>query len=456
MREPTTAAPESADTPTTGASAHRGAPGAEARARAIAALLSVEAGEQGSQTALQTVLDKPWPLQGADRGLCTELVYGVLRRQRSLDRWLGPSCKHGLVSMPPSSLAALRLGAYQLTELDRVPAFAAVDATLQALKGMVGPRSPAIGFVNAVLRSVAGRAARGDRPDSDDLPPWMSQCIAEFAQDAGADPVQLQAAFHLAAPTHLQLLGDGVRGRADLEQAGVETVELPIPGALLVRGGAALLAAGLGHSYLVQDAGSAAVAAYVAAQPGMKVLDLCAGRGVKSAVLAAQGAAVTAVDLSAEKLSSAQQLCQQAGAPLQEVLAADASMPLPLPEGSFDAVLVDAPCTGLGTVRRRPEIRHRRRAADLWGMAALQDAIADQAVRMVRPGGVVILATCSVARQEGPLWVAGVLKRHPELSLDPGTFSWAAPFLGGDGMLRCHPLHAGMDGFFAARLVKAG
>ena len=132
MREPTAAKSESA----AGNGDHRSAAGAEARARAIAALLSVEAGEQGSQAALQTVLDSPWPLQGADRGLCTELVYGVLRRQRSLDRWLGPSCKHGLVSMPPSSLAALRLGAYQLTELDRVPAFAAVDATLEALKGI--------------------------------------------------------------------------------------------------------------------------------------------------------------------------------------------------------------------------------------------------------------------------------------------------------------------------------
>lgn len=456
MREKSAAAPSSEATPPGAPGAQRAAPGAEVRARAIAALLSVDAGEQGSQAALQTVLDKPWPLQGADRGLCTELVYGVLRRQRSLDRWLGPSCKHGLVSMPASSLAALRLGAYQLTELDRVPAFAAVDATLQALKGISGPRSPAIGFVNAVLRSVAGRAASGDRPDSDDLPPWMGQCIAEFAEDAGADPAELQAAFHLAAPTHLQLLGDGLRGRADLEQAGVETVELPIPGALLVRGGAALLAAGLGHSYLVQDAGSAAVAAYVAARPGLKVLDLCAGRGVKSAALAAQGAEVTAVDLSADKLANAQELCQQAGAPLHLVLAADASMPLPLPPESFDAVLVDAPCTGLGTLRRRPEIRHRRRAADLWGMAALQDAIADQAVRMLRPGGVLILATCSVARQEGPLWVAGVLKRHPELQLDPGDFPWAAPFLGRDGMLRTHPLRAGMDGFFAARLVKKG
>ncbi len=430
------------------------APGAAARARAIAALLSVESGEQGSQTALQTVLDQPWPLQGADRSLCTELVYGVLRRQRSLDRWLGASCKHGLVSMPASSLAALRVGAYQLTELDRVPAFAAVDATLQALKGMVGARSPAIGFANAVLRSLAARAERGDRPDSDDLPEWMVQSIGEFAEDAGVEPKELQSAFRAAAPTHLQLLGDGQRGREDLAQAGVETVELPVPGALMVRGGAALAAVGLGHSYLVQDGGSTAVAAYVAARPGLKVLDLCAGRGVKSAALAAAGAQVTAVDLSADKLRQAEELCRQVGAPLDQAIAADASAELPLDPASFDVVLVDAPCTGLGTLRRRPEIRHRRRAADLWGMAALQAAIADQAAKMVKPGGVIILATCSVARLEGPLWVQGVLQRHPELRLEPGDLPWTQAFLSRDGMLRSHPLIAGMDGFFAARLVR--
>lgn len=426
--------------------------GADVRLRALQALLAVEVDGAASQTALQTALQT---LGGPDRGLCTELVYGTLRRQRSLDAWTASSCDRGLVKMEWPVLCALRLGACQLAEMDRIPAFAAVDATTEACKQAKGFPAGAVGFVNAVLRKLAGRAQAGDRPPRADLPPWIEQRIADLAAATGADPTSLVDAFCQPAPTHALVLGAGDQADAtarQLQADGVLLQPLPVPGAWLANGVAALAHPQFGRQFLLQDANSAAVVQWLNPLPGWQVVDVAAGRGVKSAQMAALGAQVTAVDVSGDKLGSARHLADKIGAPLQQIVVGDATHPLPLPVGSFDAVLVDAPCSGLGTLRRRPEIRHRRRAADLLALAQMQAQMADCAVPLLKPGGVLMLATCSFAAEEGPLWLRGVLQRHPQLHVAADNPPWILPFLDADGCFRSHPAQFGADAFFAVRL----
>lgn len=428
--------------------------GVRVRERAISALVEIDAGRAGSQTALQPALDGQGggpALQGADRRLCTELVYGVLRRQRPLDRWIAPASTRGLVDLSPGVLAALRVGAYQLTELQRIPSYAAVNATVQACKTPGLCPQGAVGFVHAVLRKLAAQADAGRGPDGDDFPPWIVQRLDDLSADLGLEPLAARAAWTGEAPLHVHVMHAGEL--ESLREDGLELQPLPIPATALASS-AALHHPRFGRTFVAQDAASAAITEWLDAQSGDLVLDVAAGRGVKSAFLSARGARVTALDLSGEKLAQAESLARALGAPLERTVVADATQPLPVAGALFDVVLVDAPCSGLGTLRRRPEIRHRRRAADLVGLAQMQAKIAHHAAQVVRPGGVLMLATCSVTREEGPLWCAEFLAQHPAFALEPGQAAWMAPLLTGPGWLRTHPGLHGMDGFFAARLVR--
>ncbi len=427
------------------------AAGALLRERALRALLAVDLQQQGSQYALNQALAADPQLSPADRRLCTELVYGVLRRQRPLDRWIAPACQRGLYDMAPAVLTALRLGAYQLCELQRVPAYAAVDATVEACKSVPEVPQKAVGFVHAVLRQLARQVAAGQLPDRDDLPPWIDLRVGDLARDLGLDPLQLRQSFLGMAPLHLHAVTE--HGFAGLLASGIALQELAVPHTALAPS-EALHHPDFAAHFVAQDAASAAITEWLEPAPGLTVLDVAAGRGIKSACLAAAGATVTALDLAPNKLAEATSLAFQLGSPLYATLAADATKPLPLQDKLFDAVLVDAPCSGLGTLRRRPEIRHRRRAADLVGLQAIQDQIADQAAHHVKPGGVLLLATCSITDEEGPQWCQRFLDKHSEFKLDPGNLPWLQPLLTGPGWLRTHPLQDSMDGFFAARLRR--
>lgn len=430
---------------------------ADSRVRAIQILIQVDDQGLGSQTALRAGLDREPPLHGPDRALVTELVYGVLRRRRPLDIWIGGSAARGLAQMEPAVLAALRTGAYQLAFLPRIPTFAAVHATVEAAKATVPPRQ--IGFVHAVLRNLARRHAAGDGPTGEDLPAWIVQRLRDFAERIGQDPEAMLDAYHGQAPLHVHAVDGDSRLGAVLDAVGVPITPLAsadVPAVWATEGGALfhseLFAA---RRVLAQDAGSAAVVEWLGAQPGMRVADVGAGRGAKSLCLTSRGARVTAIDVSAAKLVEAANLCRQTGHPLEATLVADASVAIALPEASFDAVLIDAPCTGLGTLRRRPEVRHRRKAADLLRMADLQRRILEHGSRLCRPGGVLVFATCSFAYEEGPLATEDFLRDHPEFHRDPGDAAWLGPLLDGQGDLRSHPLLDGMDTFQAARLRRA-
>ena len=433
------------------------APGTDVRQRALRALLAVDEAGYGTQQALRHALNDPPPLQGADRALATELVYGVERRRRPLDAWIEGSCAKGLYPLEAPALAALRLGAYQLAYLERIPDFAAVNATIDAARAYVPER--AIGFVHAVLRTLARRGMAGDLPVGDDLPPWLRRRVTDLAATLGLDPEALQSAFRGAAPLHLHAIGPAAAVESALKAAGVPIeplADVAIPGVWRSEGGTLFQSEPFAQrQVLAQDAASAAVTEWLDVQPDWQVADLAAGRGVKSVALAAHGAKVTAVDIDAAKLAEAQRLGETAGYPLHATVVADGAAEMPLPHGQFDAVLLDAPCTGLGTLRRRPEIRHRRQAADLLRMADLQGRMLVRAADLVKPGGLLLFATCSFAFEEGPHVLERFLRNRPEFQRDPGPALWVRPLLDQNGDLRTHPLLAGMDAFFGARLRRS-
>lgn len=424
-------------------------------------MVAVEREGEGSQSALRAALDSHPALNGPDRGFCTELVYGVLRRRRALDRWIAGSCRQGLFDLDEPALAVLRIGALQLADL-RVPDHAAVHATVETAKRVLPAKQ--VGFVHAVLRNLAARLSGGAGPDHDDLPEWLGRRVNDWAARTGVDPAALRLAQSQPAPLFVHALDGDLPGlQAKLSDRGIAIEPLDgvdVPGVGRARDGSFFTSASfVEREALAQDAASAAVVEWlvdaIGAQSSAIVADVAAGRGVKSARLVQTGAAVTAMDLSAAKLEQAAALCSQTGHPLAATIAGDATHDLGLAPGSFDAILLDAPCTALGTLRRRPELRHRRMAADILRMADLQARLLRQAAVWLRPGGTLVYAVCSFAAEEGPLLVDAFLASHPEFSRNPGDAAWLNGWLDDRGDLVSSPLHGGADGFFAARLKKA-
>jgi 16S rRNA (cytosine967-C5)-methyltransferase len=349
-------------------------------------------------------------LDARDAAFTTQLAYGTLRAQGTLDAVLAGLVDRPLGELDPRVLDLLRLGTHQLLDL-RVPAHAAVDTTVDLTRAIVG--AGASGLVNAVLRKVAAggdRAAWLDRLDADgdrrlalatDHPGWIVEAWREaLGGGPSADESELEAALLAddAAPeVHL------VARRVARERLAEESGGTPgpwSPYAVRLGGGdPGRVAAVREGTAAVQDEGSQLAALLLTRAPlegpDTAWLDMCAGPGGKAGLLAAvrpEGVALTAADRSphrAELVRSA--LGGEAGT---EVLVADGRQP-PWAPGSFDRVLLDAPCTGLGALRRRPEVRWRRTPGDVPPLVELQTALLDGALASVRPGGVVAYVTCS-------------------------------------------------------------
>jgi 16S rRNA (cytosine967-C5)-methyltransferase len=352
----------------------------------------------------QLLRERP-ELQDRDAAFATQLAYGTLRAQGTLDAVLTGLVSRPLAELDPRVLDLLRLGAYQLIDL-RVPSHAAVDTTVDLTRGIVG--TGASGLVNAVLRKVAAGgdraqwlAALGAEGDdrlalATDHPRW----IMDAWRDALGNEDELEAALladDVAPEVHLVARRVGREALAE-ESGGSPgpwspfAVRLPggDPGRLAsVRSGAAA----------VQDEGSQLAALLLARAPlegpDAAWLDMCAGPGGKTGLLAAvrpDGVRITAADRAPHRAELVAKAL--AGESDVEVLTADGTQP-PWAAGSFDRVLLDAPCTGLGALRRRPEVRWRRAAEDVPPLVELQTALLDSALSSVRVGGVVAYVTCS-------------------------------------------------------------
>jgi 16S rRNA (cytosine967-C5)-methyltransferase len=344
-------------------------------------------------------------LEERDAAFATQLAYGTLRAQGTLDAVLTGLVSRPLAELDPRVLDLLRLGAYQLVDL-RVPSHAAVDTTVDLTRGIVG--TGASGLVNAVLRKVAMCGDReqwlatlgGDAGERLALATNHPRWIVDAWREALGGDDELEAALLAddAAPD-VHLVARRIGREALVEESGGEPGPWS-PFAVRLHGGdPGRLPSVRNGAAAVQDEGSQLAALLLARAPlegsDAAWLDMCAGPGGKTGLLAAvrpDGVHLTAADRAPHRAELVRQAV--AGVADVEVLAADGTQP-PWAPGSFDRVLLDAPCTGLGALRRRPEVRWRRTPDDVPPLVELQTALLDSALASVRVGGVVAYVTCS-------------------------------------------------------------
>lgn len=393
-------------------------------------------------------------LDERERAFLHELVLGTLRRRGWLDHVLGRLASRPLDRLTSGVLDALRLGAYQLLYL-RVPRHAAVSEAVD-LARQAEPR--AAGFANAVLRRLeregpppepeAGADPLGWLTTAGSLPPWLAE--RWFARLGPVEAVARARALLEPPPTHVRLNPRVPDALAQLEAAGVETRATDVPGALEASGGRLTDLARRGVLY-VQDEGSQLVA-LLAASDGL-VLDACAAPGGKALLIADAGGPrtrVIAADASRRRVATLARLRARWGARNVSVVAASALQP-PF-AGTFDVVLLDAPCSGLGTLARNPDVRWRLAPEAVLRHADLQRRLIGSVASLVRPGGRLVYATCSLEPEENEDVVERFLEGHAEFGT-AATPLWARPFRAGS-FLRIEP--GGGDAFFAAPLRRLG
>ncbi len=452
---------------------------APARRAAFDILRAVNAGRDDLPTLLAAArahLDDP-----RDRALVAELTAGTLRWRGALDHLVARYSRRPLAKLDPPVLDALRLGAYQLLHLDRIPARAAVNETVELVKG--ARHDSAAGLVNAVLRAIdrdRGRLGLPPDPGSagtraaqlDHLsvtlshPRWL---VERWLDRFGYETARAWATFNNGhAPLTLRanplvMTRDALRAALEVEGVHAEPTRHASEG-LIVRSGAplgsALAASG---AFFPQDEASQLVGSLAAAAAGPRMLDVCAAPGGKTLALAAaapEPGLVVAMDVRPRRLELLRRTKLLAEARAVRLVRADALVPLPF-GAVFDLVLVDAPCSGLGTIRRDPEIRWRRAPEDLAGFAAAQRRMLDNAANAVRPGGRLVYATCSSEPEENDEVVDRLLAERPDLeavdprALRPDLSAALAAALDPDGRLRTCPSRHDLEAFFAAMLVKS-
>ncbi|WP_245159078.1 transcription antitermination factor NusB [Blastococcus sp. TF02A_35] len=403
-------------------------------------------------------------LDERDAAFATQLAYGALRAQGTLDAILAGLVSRPLGELDPRVLDLLRLGAYQLIDL-RVPAHAAVDTTVDLTRAIVG--TGASGLVNAVLRKVAAGgdraawlaalAAEGDErlALATDHPRW----IVEAWRDAlgGDDELEPALLADDAAP-EVHLVARRVDRQELLAESGGEPGPWSPYAVRLGGGDPGRLPSVRSGKAAVQDEGSQLAALLLTRAPldgpDTAWLDMCAGPGGKSGLLAAtrpDGVRLVAADRAPHRAELVRQALRDE--PATEVLAADGTQP-PWEPGSFDRVLLDAPCTGLGALRRRPEVRWRRTAEDVQPLAELQTRLLDSALRSVRVGGVVAYVTCSPHTAETADVVDAAARRDDVEVLPVAPLFPEVPGIARGDHAQLWPHRHGTDAMFMALLRR--
>ena len=410
-------------------------------------------------------------LSGPDRGLFAELVFGVLRRQGTLDHILSGLLTQPLARQEPQVLIFLRLGLYQLLYLDRIPESAAVNETVNLAKQIL-PR--ASGLVNGVLRNYLRHKESVTYPDPVAAPAasiaarhsqpawlvklWFSQ-IGEAQTELLAEASSCQPPLTLRANT-LLTTRDELLGKFAANGISASPCRFS-PCGILVEGrhhipGLPGFREGL---FAVQDEASQMAGILLAPQPGDRVLDTCAAPGGKATHLAQMmdnRGELLAMDNSGSKLPLILEAAQRLGISILRTRAADLLQSGAFPADAFDRVLLDAPCSGLGVIRRNPEAKWRVTAEDVTRLATVQKVMLKNAIRMLKPGGVLVYSTCSTTVEENEAVVGDFLSRHPHCVLENlnEIFPEYRELFTEEGMFRAWPHRYGMDGFFSARIRK--
>lgn len=415
-----------------------------ARRAAFEILREVEAGAFSS---ILLAADRP-ELNPPDRALAHELVLGVLRWQLWLDRLIEHYARRATTSLDFPVLLALRLGLYQLRLLTRIPVSAAVNESVNLVHS--ARLSSATAFVNAVLR----RAIREREYDPaaeilDPLetlavetshPRWL---IERWVNVFGvAETEAFARANNLLPPTAFRVVNTDFADTLDLIRKAGGTIDPSkiADDAWRVSGAPALVRelAASGKIYL-QDEASQLVAQTVDVQPDERILDMCAAPGGKTTLMAQRAGGsvlIVAADRSAKRLQTVVSTSALHRLNVINPVVLDAAQPLPFADSTFDRILVDAPCSGTGTLRRNPEIRYRISEAGIQTFANQQKQFLDQAARVLKPGGQLVYSTCSVEPDENENVSAAFRESHPDFQLLDTRRTW--------------PHREGTDGFFIA------
>jgi len=431
----------------------------EARLAAFRVLADVRAGSFADRSARRRFAG----LSGPERRLAMELAFGCVRLRGRLDHELRALVDRPLDEVEPAVLDWLRIGLFQLREM-RVPAHAAVDETVRGVRATIGPR--ATGFVNGVLRA-AGRLR-----DREGLFPTLEVDPVGHLTTWGSHPEWLVRRWlgrttrrEVARLVELDNRPPDVTARvlegevsAAVERAAAAGVAIePVPGwprmVRLVGGDPASLLAQV--PAIVQDPAASAVVDYVGPPARGTFVDLCAAPGGKGVALASARSttgATVAADVSGRRMSDVVRAARRTGAPLRTVVM-DGRHPA---IRSAATVLADVPCTGTGTLRRRPDARWRVDPRRLEALVSIQAAILEACAKLVEPGGLLVYATCSLEPEENEERVIDFLEGHGEFVRDavPGGSGLPDVALDGLGQLRVLPWRFGTDGSFAVRLRR--
>jgi 16S rRNA (cytosine967-C5)-methyltransferase len=433
---------------------------APAREAALDILSRVEEGAF-SHLALSGVLRRLTP---KDRGLTTELVYGTLTYQLRLDRMIHRFASKDKTA--PALLRVLRLAVYQLQFLSKIPAHAILNDAVTQAKRISGQKAG--GFVNAVLRKVVANPTEslpeGDSAEALSLrysmPLWL---VERRRKSVGVDELQKWlTAENEPAPLTVRVSAEKISRDEAIAALPEGTAK---PGMLSPTALFLTLPDPFAHELftrgqcVVQDEGSQAVVLSLGVTKGAKVLDLCAGFGGKTLFLAEQVGAegqVLSVDLSDKKLQSLQKEAARLGLEKRiqtkatDVSAIDASL------GSFSFILLDAPCSGLGTLRRHPELRWRRTPQDISRCAALQQALLRSASALLAPGGVLVYSVCSPEPEEGEAQIKRFLQENPAFSIAAIAGESLRDALTQEGFVKTLPHRHNADAFFIAKIFRRG
>lgn len=441
-------------------------PGRASAAR-LAALDILRRVEEEGAYASVLLASEDVSLSEEDRALCYHLVMGALRWQLWLDRVIEHCSGRAVSKLDPAVRRILRMGLYQLRRLTRIPPHAAVNESVHLVRHARVRSADA--FVNAVLRRAARETAYDPAAQIADPiekisvqtshPAWMIERWVETLGPDGA--MSFALANNETPPVAFRITGHAGQGDevlAELRTAGAQLTPSSItPNAWRITAPASLVRrfTRRGRIYL-QDEASQLVAHLLGARAGERIFDACAAPGSKTTQLADRSegmALVVAGDLHEHRARAVLDTARAAGNPPGiRVLVHDATREIPFPDSTFDRVLVDAPCSGTGTLRRNPEIRWRITPADISELAGRQRLILKHVARTLRPGGRLVYSTCSVEKEENE--AVTNLFRADHAEFEPARPRVAERLLTEDGAVRTWPHVDGADGFFIARFTK--
>ncbi|MFC4712495.1 16S rRNA (cytosine(967)-C(5))-methyltransferase RsmB [Planococcus dechangensis] len=434
------------------------------RDAALSILYAVENKQAYSNLLLNKTMDS-YGISAKNKGLLTEITYGTLQHQMTLDYYLKPFIKG---KIDPWVRTLLRLSLYQIIYLDRIPFHAVINEAVEIakLRGHAGIGS----MVNGILRSVQREGVRSYNEIADPIekisietshPAWM---IKRWSEQFGMEKTREMALENNKAPLQTvrvnmaQATPEQVIEMLESEGLTAEPSKI-IPECLIVSNGQPVRSQAFEKGFItIQDESSMLPAYALQVEPGMTVLDMCAAPGGKTTHIAEKlktSGKVVAMDLHAHKVKLIEETAARLGHQHIETIVGDGRESTErFGEAAFDRILVDAPCSGLGVIKRKPDIKYTKTPDDFGRLQTIQLALLDEAAKLLKPGGVMVYSTCTIDNEENRGTAEEFMKAHPEMEQIPSALPPAFKSKG-QGFVQVFPQDFGSDGFFIASFRKS-